>query len=38
VIESQERAQAVGVPVPVAGAPGIPTVPPTHPQDAPPVA
>ena len=38
VIESPERAQAVGVPVPTVGSVGGPVVPPTHPQDAPPVA
>jgi oligopeptide transport system ATP-binding protein len=38
VIDSQERAQAVGVPVPIAAPVGSPAQPPTHPQDAPPVA
>jgi len=38
VIDSQERAQAVGVPVPTAAVPGVATAPPTHPQDVPPVA
>ena len=38
VIESPERAQAVGVPVPTAASVGGPVVPPTHPQDAPPIA
>jgi peptide/nickel transport system ATP-binding protein len=39
VIDSQERAQAVGVPVPTGAVPGVAAhLPPTHPQDAPPVA
>ncbi len=38
VIESPERAQAVGVPVPTTASVGGPVVPPTHPQDAPPIA
>jgi len=32
VIDSAERAQAVGVPIPSAAPPGSPAVPPTHPQ------